>query len=116
MHCYQGDTGITKKFLSLPNVYFSFAGSITYPLKKALVGTKDDPVEVLKMIPMERMFVETDCPYLAPQPMRGSRNEPAYVMMIAERMAEIRGIDARELESAMRQGFSMVFGGSKMKG
>ncbi len=115
LHCYQGDTEVTRKFLGLPKVYFSFAGSITYPVKKALVGTEDDPTEALKMIPMERIFVETDCPYLAPQPMRGSRNEPAYVAMTAERMAETRGIDARELESSMERGFSMVFGGSKME-
>jgi TatD DNase family protein len=115
LHCYQGDTEITKKFLGLPNVYFSFAGSITYPVKKALVGTKDDPAEVLRMIPMERIFVETDCPYLAPQPMRGSRNEPAYVTMTAERMAETKGTDVKELELAVNRGFPRVFGRGKMK-
>ncbi|MBP9751413.1 MAG: TatD family hydrolase [Candidatus Moranbacteria bacterium] len=115
LHCYQGDTEITKKLLGLPNAHFSFAGSVTYPVKKSLIGTKDDSSEVVKLVPMERIFVETDCPYLAPQPMRGSRNEPAYVTMTAERMAETKGTDVKELESTINRVFSRVFGRSKME-
>jgi TatD DNase family protein len=111
LHCYQGDTEITKKFLSLPNVYFSFAGSITYPVKKALVGTKDDPAEILKMIPMERMFVETDCPYLTPQPMRGSRNEPAYVQYTLEGIAVSKAVDTDTAEKRIEMALLSVFRG-----
>jgi TatD DNase family protein len=115
LHCYQGDTEITRKFLGLPDVYFSFAGSVTYPVKKSVAGTKDDPAEVVKLVPAERIFVETDCPYLAPQPVRGTRNEPSYVAMTAERVAEMKGVTQEELESAVSRGFSRVFGGSKME-
>jgi TatD DNase family protein len=109
LHCYQGDTEITKKFLGLPNAYFSFAGSITYPVKKTLVGTKDDPAEALKMIPMERIFVETDCPYLAPQPVRGTRNEPAYVRYTLEGIAASKTVDTDTAEKRMESTVLSVF-------
>ncbi len=109
LHCYQGDTEITKKFLELPNVYFSFAGSITYSVKKALVGTKDDPSEVVKLVPLSRLFVETDAPFLAPVPHRGERNEPAYAIATAEKVCELKGCSREELDQALRTSFEHVF-------
>lgn len=109
LHCYQGDTEITKKFLEFPNVYFSFAGNITYSVKKAVVGTKDDLSEVVKLIPLERLFVETDCPYLAPEGKRGERNEPAYVLLTAQKICELKGIPMADLETALDKNFRRVF-------
>jgi TatD DNase family protein len=109
LHCYQGDTEITKKFLELPNVYFSFAGSITYPVKKVLVGTGDDSSEVVKLVPLDRLFVETDAPFLAPVPHRGERNEPAYAIATAEKVCELKGCSREELDQALRESFQYVF-------
>lgn len=109
LHCYQGDTEITKKFLALPNVYFSFAGTITYPVKLSIAGTKNDPTETVKLIPLERMFVETDCPFLSPQEKRGERNEPAYVRMTAEKVCALKGMEAAALETALDGNFQRVF-------
>ncbi|QQS15591.1 MAG: TatD family hydrolase [Candidatus Moraniibacteriota bacterium] len=93
LHCYQGDKGVTQKFLDLSdNILFSFAGNITYPVKKSIAGTKDDVRESIKVIPLERILTETDCPYLAPQKYRGARNEPAYVTEVAKKIAEIKGM------------------------
>ena len=100
LHCYMGDTEVTKKFLALPNVYFSFTGNITYPVKKALAGTKDDLTETVKIVPLERLFTETDCPFLAPQPVRGKRNEPAFVAHTAAKVAELKGIGIGDLTKA----------------
>lgn len=109
MHCYMGDTEVTKKFLELPNVYFSFTGNITYPVKKAYGGTKDDLGETVKMIPLERLFVETDCPFLTPQPERGKRNEPAFVRHTFEKVCEINAISSEFLEKALLDNYQRVF-------
>ncbi|MFZ1655015.1 MAG: TatD family hydrolase [Candidatus Moraniibacteriota bacterium] len=110
LHCYMGDTEVTKTFLELPNVYFSFAGNITYPVKKAVVGTKDDLTETVKLIPLELLFVETDCPFLAPQTKRGERNEPAYVTLVAEAVAKLHGADQTVVEMQTRENVRRVFG------
>lgn len=109
LHCYQGDTDVTEKFLGLPHVYFSFAGNVTYPVKKVLVGTKDDIVETVGIVPLDRMFVETDCPYLSPQEKRGTRNEPSYVVLTAARVSALKGVDVRALEQSFRVNLSEVF-------
>lgn len=111
LHCYQGDTDVTEKFLTLQNVYFSFAGSVTYPVKKALFGTKDDPAEVVKMIPPDRLFVETDCPFLAPQGKRGERNEPAFVLLAAEAVAAVRAVPIEEIGRQVEKNALLVFRG-----
>ncbi len=113
LHCYVGDTEVTKKFLELPNVFFSFTGNITYPVKSSLRGTKDDLAKTVKDIPVDRMLTETDCPYLAPQTHRGSRNEPAYVTLVAEKIGEIKGISKEALEKTVEGTAQKVF--KKMK-
>ena len=109
MHCYMGDTFVTRDFLALPNVFFSFTGNITYPVKKALVGSKDDITETVRLIPKERIFIETDCPFLAPQTKRGTRNEPAYAVDTALRAAELLGITKEELDKQLAVNFQRVF-------
>lgn len=109
LHCYMGDTEVTQKFLSLPNVYFSFTGNITYPVKKAVVGTKDDLTKTVKLIPLERIFTETDCPFLTPQSRRGERNEPAFVTEVAAKIAELHSISGVEVIQATEENFTKVF-------
>ncbi len=109
LHCYMGDTEVTEKFLSLPNVYFSFTGNITYPVKQVVVGTKDDLTETVKMIPLERIFTETDCPFLTPQSHRGERNEPAYVAEVLECIARLHGVEPKVVEQLTESNFKKVF-------
>lgn len=109
LHCYMGDTEVTKQFLTLPNVFFSFTGNITYPIKKAVAGTKDDLTETVRLVPLERIFTETDCPFLSPQSHRGERNEPAYVTEVAQKIAELHGTDVQTVEQATKENFQKVF-------
>ena len=98
LHCYMGDARVTRQFLDFPQVVFSFTGNITY---KARVG--GDLERVFDMIPVERLLVETDCPYLAPVPYRGKRNEPAYVTLVAEQVAEMKKISYTLLEEQLQK-------------
>lgn len=110
LHCYQGDTEITRQFLELPNIYFSFSGSITYPVKKALIGTQEDSAEVVKLIPLERLFTETDCPFLAPQIKRGTRNEPAYMAFTVDAVCRLKKCSLVDLERRLNENWEKVFG------
>lgn len=109
LHCYMGDTEVTKQFLELENVYFSFTANITYPAKKNLIGTRDDLRETVRVVPLDRIFVETDCPFLAPQSKRGERNEPAYVAIVAEEIARIKEIEIAEVRSSLDRRASQIF-------
>src|SRR3989304_5718240 len=84
MHCFSGDAKIAEELLEL-GFYLSFTGVITFP--KA-----EETREVLKIIPIARLMIETDCPYLAPVPYRGKRGEPAFVVEPAKKMAEVKGL------------------------
>ncbi len=104
LHCYMGDARVTQQFLDFPQVVFSFTGNITY---KARAG--GDVERVLAMIPVERLLVETDCPYLAPVPFRGKRNEPAYVALVAQHIAEKKKISYTLLEEQLHQNVQRIF-------
>lgn len=93
MHCFSGDVSLAAGVLAL-GMYVSFAGPITYQRPDLLRP-------VVCAIPSERLLVETDCPYLSPQPVRGGRNEPAYVVYIYERLADLR---SDPLDVLARQG------------
>jgi TatD DNase family protein len=82
--------------------YLSFAGPVTYP-------TNTELAEVAAWAPLDRILVETDCPYLAPQPVRGKRNEPRYVAYTARRVAELRGIAFEELAAATTANVTALF-------
>ncbi|MBP7060549.1 MAG: TatD family hydrolase [Candidatus Moranbacteria bacterium] len=109
LHCYMGDTEVTKKFLTLPTVSFSFTGNITYPVKKSVVGTKDDLQETVKMIPLERLFTETDCPFLTPQSKRGERNEPAYVSEVVRQIATLKHVETEVVTETIDRTIQHVF-------
>lgn len=110
LHCYMGDTEVTRRFLNLENVYFSFTANITYPVKKAFVGTKDDLTETVRLVPTDRLFVETDCPFLAPQSKRGERNEPANAALVLDEAARLKGIDRELLSDQIGGNHARVFG------
>ncbi len=83
--------------------YCSFAGNLTYP--------KSEPIrEAAALVPDERLLVETDSPFLAPQPMRGKPNQPANVVATAERLAQVRDVPYGELERTVEQNAARVFG------
>jgi len=88
MHCFGGSLAEAHSFLDL-GLYLSFSGTLTYP--------KAGPLrEVARRLPLDRLLVETDCPYLPPQPWRGKRNEPAYVTATAKELAAVRGLSLEE--------------------
>ncbi len=89
LHCYMGDVAMTRTFLALPQVAaFSFAGNVTYAKKK-----KPGPLDAtLACIPLSRMMIETDSPYLAPTPQRGARNESAYIVYTARYIAQQKNV------------------------
>ncbi len=107
LHCYSGNKGDTEKFLELPNVYFSFSGNITYPKPE---DRAEKLVAAVKMIPLERMMLDTDSPFLAPQERRGKRNEPVNVRYIAEKIAEIKEISLEEVEKTTDKNAIIFFG------
>lgn len=85
MHCYSGTVEQMQSCLEM-NFYISLAGPVTFKNAKL-------PKKVAKEVPLDRLLVETDAPYLAPHPFRGKRNEPAYVTKVAEAIAELRNMD-----------------------
>jgi len=90
LHCFGGTADEARRFLDM-GFFISFAGPVTFP--KA-----DNLRDVVKTVPLDRLLVETDCPYLAPQPVRGKRNEPAYVRFTLERIATILGKPAADVD------------------
>lgn len=91
LHCFSSGEGLLETALSL-GWYISFAGMITFK--------RYDAADLLRRVPIDRLLVETDSPYLAPVPFRGKRNEPAYVTRVVERAAELRGEDPARLAAA----------------
>lgn len=105
LHCYGGNLEQTESFLALPGAYFSFTGNITFPKKNDA-----EIFEVVRRIPENRIMAETDCPFLAPQPHRGKRNEPSYVKMVIEKLAEIKRLSFEEMEKITDQNAERFFG------
>ncbi len=101
VHCYSGTVEWAKRFLEL-GFMISFTGIITFP-KTAILS------EVIKAVPLERIMVETDCPFLAPQRIRGQRCEPAYVKDVAEKIAEIKGISFEDVTRATTKNAEKFF-------
>lgn len=92
IHCFSGTTRDAEAFLEM-GLNLSFTGTITYEGKK----NREWADKVLTLVPLERMMVETDSPYLTPHPMRGQRNEPAYVHLVAERIAQANGLSVNDI-------------------
>lgn len=101
MHSFNLDPSWAKKFLDL-GMHLSYNGIMTF--KNA-----DEVRESAKMTPKDRLLVETDAPYLAPEPKRGKRNEPAYVRYVVERLAEVRGASFEEMAELTSQNAENLF-------
>ena len=101
MHCYSGSLEVAEECLNM-GFYISFAGPVTFKNAGKLK-------EVARVVPLEKMLVETDCPYLTPVPHRGKRNEPAYVKHVAEQIAELKGITIAEMSRAVYQNTKELF-------
>ena len=93
MHCYSGSVEMAREFLKLGG-YISLGGPVTFKNAKT-------PKEVALDVPLDRLLIETDCPYLAPTPYRGKRNEPSYVRNVLNEIALLRGMDVLELEGIL---------------
>lgn len=102
MHCYSGNLPLAMEAIK-QGFYISFAGPLTYKNAKK-------PQEVVVKIPMDRLLVETDCPYLTPEPFRGKLNEPARVRYVVEKMAELRGQHPDEVAYLTGRNARKVYG------
>jgi TatD DNase family protein len=101
LHCFTGNNALADAALAL-GFYISFAGIITFPKAESLR-------ETARRVPLERVLVETDSPFLAPAPNRGKRNEPALVVRVAERVAELHGIELSALAARATANFHALF-------
>jgi TatD DNase family protein len=102
MHCFGGSLAMAQQAIEL-GFYISFAGNLTF--KKA-----DDLREIAHRLPLNRLLIETDCPYLTPVPFRGKRNEPARVVETARCLAELKGVGLEEIGRATSENFAQLFG------
>lgn len=100
-HCFTGDRTMARRTLDA-GFHISLAGIVTFPKAAELR-------EVARMVPLDRLLIETDSPFLSPTPYRGKRNEPAYVTRVAEDIALLRGTTAAEIGLAALENFSRLF-------
>jgi TatD DNase family protein len=102
IHCFSGDYGMARKCLDM-GFYLSVPGTITFRKNTQLQ-------DVVRKVPLSRLLVETDCPFLTPDPKRGERNEPAFVVHTASSLAKIKKVPLEEVERATFQNTVEVFG------
>lgn len=102
MHCFSGSREFAAECVRL-GLYVSLAGPVTFPSARRLR-------EVAETVPLDRLLIETDCPYLAPVPHRGECNEPAYVRYVAGEICRVRGIGQPEFEEALERNVRALFG------
>src|SRR4030042_2214313 len=98
-HCFQGDLMEAKNAFKL-GLFISFTGNITF---------NNDLIAVIKYAPLEVIMIETDCPFLSPKPYRGERNEPAYVVEVGRRIAEIKNIPLYKVAEATTKNAIRLF-------
>lgn len=102
LHCYSGSPEMALEYIKM-GFYISLAGPVTF--KNARVSR-----EVAKVVPLDKLLIETDCPYLTPEPYRGKRNEPIFVRYVAGTIAETRGISFEELAKVTNRNTKELFG------
>ncbi len=101
LHCFTGTPAHAKRALDL-GFMISFAGNITFPKAQQIRDAAEE-------IPLDRMFIETDCPFLAPVPNRGKRNEPAFVKEVARQLGELRGLSTEDIGHQTAHNFYKFF-------
>ena len=100
-HCYSGSAEMARQLVNM-GWYIGFTGVLTFKnARKA--------VETAASIPLERIVLETDCPFMAPEPFRGKRNDPGYLFRMAEKLAEIRGVSVAEVEEITTQNAKKLY-------
>lgn len=102
MHCYSDSPEMAKDYIDL-GFYISLAGPVTYRNARS-------PKETARVVPLDRLMIETDAPWLTPEPNRGKRNEPAYIRHTAAEIAEIKGVSFSELAEATTKNVKDLFG------
>ena len=102
MHCFSGSSEVAQECVKM-NFYISLGGPVTFKNARK-------PKEVAEVIPLDKLLIETDCPYLAPHPYRGKRNEPSYVKLVAEQIAEIKQLSVEEVARATTENANKLFG------
>lgn len=100
-HCFSGDIRMAEKVLEM-GFHLSFTGNITFK--------NSTSAAVMREVPLERLMVETDCPFMAPVPHRGKRNEPAYVQLVAQKIAEVKGCSFAAVAEATTANAMALFG------
>lgn len=103
MHCFVDDLDTARQAMDL-DFYISFSGIVTFKNAPELR-------EVARQVPLERLLVETDAPFLAPAPHRGKQNEPAYVRFVAEKIAELHQVELAQVAAAVCRNYAALFGG-----
>lgn len=101
MHCFSGSWETAKECLDL-GLYIAFGGALTF--KNAV-----RPIEVARQIPLDRLLIETDCPYMTPVPHRGKRNDPSMILLTLDKLAEIRAEDRETLADALYRNALSVY-------
>ena len=101
MHCFTGSQPFALKLMEL-NTYFSASGIITFKNSIDLQNT-------FKHLPLERLLIETDSPFLAPEPMRGKKNEPSFVRYTLKKLSELKNVDVEELDKITTNNFNRLF-------
>lgn len=102
LHCFTGSWEMAKELLSL-GLYLSFGGPITFKNASKAIG-------IIEKMPEDRILIETDCPYLTPEPFRGKRNDSGYVHLVAKKISEIRGISIEEAAKRTTMNTKKLFG------
>lgn len=103
IHCFTGDPDLVRRFVDL-GCYISFAGPITFKSAEQIRAAA-------AVVPLDRLLVETDCPFMAPEPNRGKTNEPAWVVYAAARLAQVHGLPAEDIARATMDNAMRVFSG-----
>lgn len=101
LHCFSGSVEVAMEYIKL-GFYISIGGTVTFKNSRVVR-------EVAEAVPLDKFLVETDCPYLTPEPYRGKRNEPMFVKYAAEKIVEIRGISFEELSKATNKNTKELF-------
>ncbi len=100
-HCYTGPSDLIEQ-ITQKGYYISYSGIVTF---------KKTPLdEQVKATPLSKLFIETDSPYLAPHPNRGKKNEPAFVSLVGEKIASLKGVSSEELQKTIIENFTNLFG------
>lgn len=108
LHCFSGSVEVAKEVIKL-GMYIGLGGAVTF--KNARV-----PLEVAEFLPLDRLLLETDCPYMSPVPMRGKRNQSTYISFVAEKIAEVKSLTKEEVLTTANQNAYKLFNIKNLNG